>query len=330
MSIIFSEAKNFNLGVAFDASHVRGKTADYKGTLDFNNLDATRHVENLEFDYQYFRDRGVNFFRDGSLMYKTCPDNHTYNWDYLDRVAKQEGDIQLSLSHYEFPTWVSQADILEGKFASFLAEFSLQVAERYKNRFHSIIPAVEIGYWCHMMSSWARWNPLADSWWQVYEMVMGAVIESAKVLRSHDIPVALSEPFGLECPITDQARPFLNLLGHPDPIAVDNGCRWQGEEDLLQILGLNYYRLDTIESSISELKALVPNKEIIIAESGNCHHPHMSPEQWLEELDAIGKVVDLVVWSPGIEMSNFEFGEPTGGYLLSRERSLDNKKKTGD
>jgi hypothetical protein len=112
-------------------------------------------------------------------------------------------------------------------------------------------------------------------------------------------------------------------MGHDDPVARDNACgvEWEGNEDLLQILGLNYYRLDTIASSINELKTLLPTKEIIIAETGNVHNPHMSPDQWLEELDAIGKVVDLVVWSPGVEMSNFEFGEPTGGYLLSRARS---------
>lgn len=312
---------NYNLGVAFDASHVKGRTADYKEDLDFHNLESTRHAEHLEFDYSYFRDRGINFFRDGSLMYKTCPRPNEYNWDYLDRVAKQEGNIQISLSHYEFPAWLSREDILQGKFADFLELFACEFADRYKDRFHSVIPCVEIGYWCHMISSWGRWHPFVENWWNIYTVVMDAVIASARVLRDFKINVALSEPFGLETPLNDQARPFLTLLGHDDKVAEENNSHSfkNGRDDLLQILGLNYYRLDTIKSTTEELRAFLPYKEILIAETGNCHNQHISPDEWLTSLDNLGKVVDTVIWSPAVEMSNFEFGDETGGYLLARD-----------
>lgn len=313
---------NFNLGVAFDASHVKGKSADYQADLDFHNLEATKHCEKLEFDYQYFRNKGVQFFRDGSLLYKTCPAPDEYNWNYLDRVASQEGEIQVSLSHYEFPIWMEKEGIINGEFADFLANFSGEFAKRYKGRFHSVIPCVEIGYWCHMISSWNRWHPFVGDWWEIYDKVIRAVISSAKVLREYDMKVALSEPFGVETPITDQARPFLNVLGWKDEKASELGYKFyeEGNNDLLQILGLNYYRLDTIKSTTEELKVLLPDKEIIFAETGNCHNADISEGEWLSYINSLGKLTDVVIWSPAVEMSNFEFGEPVGGYLLNRAR----------
>lgn len=313
--------KNFNLGIAFDASHVRGKCANYQKDLDFNNLETTLHTEHLESDYKYFYEKGVRLFRDGSLMYRTCPSPLAYDWSYLDRVASQKGDIQISLSHYEFPSWMSREDIFYGRFSDFLSDFTFKVCQRYGNRFHSIIPAVEIGYWCHMISSWNRWYPFIENWWAIYDEVMRATIESAKILRSFNVDVALSEPFGFEMLMEDQARPFLNLLGFEDKIAEENGIYFKGDYDLLQIAGCNFYRLDTVKSSIEELKALLPDKEIVIAETGNCHNQHISPDEWLSSLDNLGKIVDNVIWSPAIEMSNFEFGEDTGGYLLDKSRT---------
>lgn len=332
--------RRWKLAGAFDAGHIRGGTPRWEQELDFHQLEQTGHAAQLEGDYRILREEfGLSLFRDGAWLARSCPGAGRYDWDYLDRLAAvSEGQVYLSLCHYEWPPWIEEADIWSRRVVDLMAEFAGRVAERYRGRFAGYIPVVESGYWTAMMTDWARWWPArkgrrASTWWRMYEVVGRMLIAMARAVRENDpdAPVALSEPWAWHprMPLKDQGRPFDTLLGRPDPVAVRETGRddWGGDPSLLQVVGLNFYnnwgeeRGWPLSRLLLEARRRYPDRRIVIGETGNCHFADcQSVLDWLRLLDeqvnaanARGADVEAVTWAPVLTLCDFDWGCPAPG-----------------
>src|SRR5947208_15982626 len=97
--------RTWKLAGAFDAGHIRGWTPGWEQPLDFHQLELTGHAEQFEADYRLLREEfGLRRFRDGAWLARSFPAPDRFDWRYLDRLAAvSEGQITLSLCHYEWP-----------------------------------------------------------------------------------------------------------------------------------------------------------------------------------------------------------------------------------
>lgn len=320
--LYLQEKPMFIKGAAFDASYVNGLSGDHSRELKFHNIVETKHHENLEEDYKMLRDNGFTFFRDSAWL--TSSDTWEINWNWLDRLAKlSNGDIQLSILHYEIPMWHSAPLPEVGRI------LAKSIASRYKGVFHSYIPGVELGYQAAMMGKWKRWYPIKEDWWEAWNIVAPTAIYTALGLKDGDpsCKIALAEPwnFNDSLPFEDQARPFNTLLFKEEPHQDKIGfLTRRGDKDLLDIIGLNMYATHNMAHSIKEARRLFPDKEIHITETGNCHNPHISIQDWdnlIEQaIKESGVEVSQVCWSPAIQMFDFENQHPGKGHLFSLER----------
>src|SRR5438093_10314002 len=169
---------SWTLAGAFDAGQIQGWTPGWEQELRFHQLELTGHAQQLEDDYRLFRDEfGLTLFRDGAWLARTHPAPGQFNWDYLDRLAGvSQGQVTLSLCHYEWLPWIAEADVWSGRVIDLMAEYAGRVAERYRGRFAAYIPVVEAGYWTAMMTDWGRWWPSAKGqprrrWWDLFAIV---------------------------------------------------------------------------------------------------------------------------------------------------------------
>src|SRR6266542_2271171 len=108
--------RTWKLAGAFDAGHIRGWTPPGpRGheELNFHQLELTGHAEQLEADYRLFREEfGLRLFRDGAWLARSYPAEGRVDWSYLDRLADvSEGQVSLSLCHYEWPPWSTEEEI---------------------------------------------------------------------------------------------------------------------------------------------------------------------------------------------------------------------------
>src|SRR5438874_3025023 len=129
--------RTWRLAGAFDAGHIRGWTPDFQQELDFHQLEMTGHAEQLESDYRLFRQEfGLQAFRDGAWLARSFPAPGRFHWDYLDRLAAvSQGQVTLSLCHYEWPIWLKEGDVWSGRVINEMAGFARAVAERYRGHF---------------------------------------------------------------------------------------------------------------------------------------------------------------------------------------------------
>jgi hypothetical protein len=331
---------SWTLAGAFDAGHIRGGTPGWERELDFHQLELSGHDQQLEADYRLFREEfGLTMFRDGAWLRKTCPQEGQYDWTHLDRLASvSQGQVYLSLCHYEWLPWIEEDDVWNGKVIDAMQAFAFEVAKRYRGHFAGYLPVVEIGYWTAMMTDWARWWPskhgkAASSWWRMYGVTGKMMVEMAKAVREADpmATIALSEPWAWhpDMPLEDQGRPFNTLLGRPDPVAEREcgGEHWGGNSSLLQMVGLNFYNNWGVDAGwplsrlLLEARHQYPNQRIVMGETGNCHFSHChTVEAWL---DLIGQEVDLansqganveaVTWAPILTLGDFDWGTPAPG-----------------
>lgn len=335
-----AKERSWELAGAFDAGHIRGWSPGWQKELDFHQLELSGHADQLEADYHLFREEfGLTWFRDGAWLARSYPCPRHFDWDYLDRVATaSQGKVFLSLCHYEWLPWIGEADLWDGRVIDLMAEFAGQVAERYRGCFAAYIPVVESGYWTAMMTDWGRWWPAQDqkrnvSWWQMYAVVGRMMTAMARAIREADpdIRIALNEPWAWhpDYSLAEQGRPFHTLLGHPDPKAREElgTDDLDGRDDLLQIVGLNFYNNWGVDQGwplsrlILEARRTFPGKEIIMGETGNCHFSHChSVAGWLELLDSQleeanrqGAGVELVTWAPILTPGDFDWGRPAPG-----------------
>ena len=246
-------AKSWRLAGAFDAGHIRGWTPDFASELDFHQLEMTGHAEQLESDYALFRQEfEMSLFRDGAWVARSFPGKKQFDWSYLDRLAAiSNGQVFLSLCHYEWPLWMSEEEIWNGAVVEHMSEFASAVAQRYRGKFAGYIPVVESGYWTAMMTDWGRWWPAtgkerAHAWWKLYSVVGRMLIGIARAVKAADpgAVIALSEPWAWHphVSLADQSRPFSTLLGRRDEVAErETGTdQWGGDPSLLQVVGLNF------------------------------------------------------------------------------------------
>ncbi|HEY0867906.1 MAG TPA: hypothetical protein VGE01_11020 [Fimbriimonas sp.] len=328
------------LAGAFDAGHIRGGTPGWEKELDFHQLELTGHAEQLESDYRLFREEfGLSMFRDGAWLRRTCAREGEYDWSHLDRLAAvSNGEVFVSLCHYEWLPWIQEEDIWNGRAVSAMADFAYHTASRYRGRFAGYIPVVENGYWTAMMTDWGRWWPAsrgkpASSWWRMYEVTGRMMIEIARAVRQADpeATIALSEPWAWHphMPLEDQGRPFNTLLGRPDPIAArETGTdQWGGDPSLLQIVGLNFYNDWGVDQGwplsrlLVEARRQYPEQRLVIGETGNCHFAHCNTvAAWLEllreqveEANRQGARVEMVTWAPILTLGDFDWGTPAPG-----------------
>jgi hypothetical protein len=331
---------DWQLAGAFDAGHIRGWSPEWKEELNFHQLEMTGHAQQLESDYRLFREEfGLTLFRDGAWLAKTHPAPGEYDWSYLDRLAAvSQGQVYLSLCHYEWLPWISAEAIWSRRVVEIMEAFAGKVAERYRGCFAAYVPVVESGYWTAMMTDWGRWWPAnkgekAPTWWQTYTIVGRMLVAMARAVREADpnAKIALNEPWAWHPHVSlpDQARPFYTLLGRPDPVAArETGTdQWGGREDLLQIIGLNFYNNWGVDQGwplsrlLLEARRQFPEQEIIMGETGNCHFSHCYPVAgWLELLDEQvaeanrkGADVRVVTWAPILTLGDFDWGKPAPG-----------------
>jgi hypothetical protein len=329
----------WTLAGAFDAGHIRGWSPDWKQELNFHQLEITGHAAQLEADYRLFREEfGLSLFRDGAWLAKSFPEAGRYDWSHLDRLAAvSDGDVYLSLCHYEWLPWLTEDDLWSGRVVDLMAGFAGAVAERYRGRFAAYVPVVESGYWTAMMSDWGRWWPARQgqkrSWWKMYSVVGRMLVAMSRAIREADpqAKIALNEPWAWHPHVSllDQSRPFSTLLGRPDPVAVrETGSdEWGGRPDLLQIVGLNFYNNWGEEQGwplhrlLLEARRHFPDQELIIGETGNCHFSHChTVAAWLGLIDeqvrlanAAGADVSAVTWAPILTLGDFDWGKPAPG-----------------
>ena len=122
-------------------------------------------------------------------MWKSFPAPGRYDWSWLDRLARvSDGQVTLSISHYEWPAWASEEDLWNGRVIEETARFAGAIAERYRGRFAGYIPVVESGYWTAMLSDLGRWWPASKSgrklrWWEMYAVVGRLLVAVARAIR---------------------------------------------------------------------------------------------------------------------------------------------------
>ena len=332
--------RTWQLAGSFDAGHIRGGAPDWQRELDFHQLDVTGHAAQLETDYRLFREEfGLTLFRDGAWLFRTCPAPGQFDWTYLDRLASvSQKQVTLTLCHYEWPRWIQEEDLWNGRIVEIMADFAFEVSRRYRGVFPAYVPVVESGYWTAMMTDWGRWWPArpdrpADRWWKTYAVVGEMLIRLARAVREGDpdAAIALNEPWAWHPHVSlrDQARPFYTLLGRPDRVAVAELGRdfAGGGEDLLQIVGLNFYNNWGVDHGwplsrlLMEARRQFPDKRIIMGETGNCHFPdRYSVLDWLRLMDeqigaanAEGAGIEAVTWAPVLTLADFDTGDPAPG-----------------
>jgi hypothetical protein len=332
--------RSWTLAGAFDAGEIRGWTPDRKQQLRFHQLELTGHAEQLESDYRLFREEfGLRQFRDGAWLARSFPRPAEFDWSYLDRLAAvSQGEVYVSLCHYEWPPWLAEPDLWNGRVVERMAAFAGEVARRYRGCFLGYIPVVEAGYWTAMMSDWGRWWPAtgqerATPWWKLYGVVGQMLVAMARAVREADpqIKIALSEPWAWHPHVSlqDQGRPFNTLLGRPDPVAEREigAGEWSGDPSLLQVIGLNFYNNWGEEQGwplsrlLLEARRHFPDHEILMGETGNCHFSDChTVAGWLRLIDeqvetanAQGAGVHAVTWAPILTLGDFDWGQPAPG-----------------
>lgn len=349
--------RTWQLVGSFDAGHIRGGTPKWEQELDFHQLEITGHASQLEADYALFREEfGLTLFRDGAWLARTYPAPGQYDWRYLDRLAGiSHNQVTLTLCHYEWLPWLDVEDLWSGRVTDLMAEFAGKVAERYRGVFPAYVPVVESGYWTAMMSDWGRWWPAqrglpAERWWKIYEVVGKILVAMARAIREADpaAAIALNEPWAWHPHVSlhDQARPFFTLLGRPDPIAVQEtgSDAWGGSEELLNIIGLNFYnnwgeaKKWPLSRLLLEARRHFPDKRIIMGETGNCHFSHCNTvADWLRLIDtqvetanAQGANVEAVTWAPILTLGDFDWGQPAPGAWVTWEAGDPSRKRQWD
>lgn len=333
--------RSWQLAGSFDAGHIRGGAPEWKQELDFHQLEATGHAEQLEADYRLLREEfGLTLFRDGAWMARTHPRPDAWDWSYLDRLAAvSQGQVFVSLCHYEWLPWLSEEDIWNGRVVEVMTEFAHRVAERYRGGvFAGYVPVVEAGYWTAMMTDWQRWWPAVQSgrridWWEMYAVVGRMLVAMARAVKEADpgATIALNEPWAWHphVPLEDQGRPFNTLLGRADPVALrETGSdEWGGRSDLLDIVGLNFYNNWGVDQGwplsrlILEARRQYPDQRLMIGETGNCHFSDChTVADWLHLLDEQIKIaneegakLEAVTWAPVLTLCDFDWGCPAPG-----------------
>ena len=335
---------SWTLAGAFDAGEIRGWTPGFEREIKFHQLELTGHAAQLESDYRLLRDEfGLRAFRDGAWLARSFPSPGQYDWTYLDRLATiSEGQVTLSLCHYEWPPWLDEIDLWGGAIVEQMAAFAGAVAERYRGRFAGYIPVVESGYWTAMMTEWGRWWPAGHGrerspWWKLYSVVGRMLVEMARAVKRSDpaATVALSEPWAWHPHVSleDQGRPFFTLLGRHDPVAEREigDATFGGTPELLDVIGLNFYNNWgeaegwPLHRLLLEARRQFPKQRLWLGETGNCHFADRhSVEGWLTLVDeqvqlanAQGARVETVVWAPVLTLGDFDWGQPAPGAWVS-------------
>jgi hypothetical protein len=284
------------------------------------------------------------------------PKPEQFDWSYLDRLAAiSNGQVFLSLCHYEWPPWLTEADIWNGRILDFMEDFATRVAEQYRGHFVGYIPVVESGYWTAMMTDWARWWPAvkgkkARKWWELYEVTGRMLIRVARAVKrvDPDAVIALSEPWAWHPHVSleDQGRPFNTLLGRPDPVAArETGTDdWGGDPSLLQIVGLNFYNNWGVDHGwplhrlLLEARRQYPEQRIVMGETGNCHFSDChTVAAWLALLDEQVEIanaqdarIEAVTWAPILTLGDFDWGHPAPGAMVIWEADDPKRKRHWD
>ena len=332
--------RTWKLAGAFDAGHIRGGTPDWENELNFHQLELTGHAQQLESDYRLFREEyGLTLFRDGAWLARSCPAPGQYDWSYLDRLAAvSEGQVYLSLCHYEWPPWETAENVWGGRVVDHLTTFAGRVAERYRGQFAGYVPVVEAGYWTAMMTDWGRWWPAVRGgpqrgWWELYAVVGRMLVGMARAIKQADpdAVVSLNEPWAWHphVSLVDQGRPFFTLLGRHDPVAErELGLpTFGGDSSLLDMVGLNFYNNWgepegwPLHRLLLEARRQFPEQRLMLGETGNCHFSERhTVGGWLELIDREvelanreGARVETVTWAPILTLGDFDWGKPAPG-----------------
>lgn len=299
--------------IVFDGAAVRDCRLDFQQTQ--------HHSEHLDYHYQRARDMGMTRVRDSAWLDFTAPRKGVLDCRYLDRLARHAETVELwvEFQHYNWPRWLSEADILAGAATDAFAQVAEQLARQYAGVFAGWLPCVELGFWTCQLAD-GHWHPLRPmGWWDWYKLTSALAVRVAHALRAGDpaCKLAMSEPYGIPgMRWEDQARPFDTLLGRPDAVAEANGCHtWQqGSPGLLDEIGLNAYHPLELHAALADARGRYPGKQVVLAETGHVMHQWISKETWFALCADAG--AEVACWGPGGPFRDFSTGEFIGGTLI--------------
>lgn len=313
------------LGCAFDTGRIR------RAEFDLFQLRETAHDLHLEQDYQIMREEmGMSVFRDGIDIEAMGRGD----WSYLDRLANlARNQVWLSIFHYDWPAYTTIDRLESGRAAEAAERFAYDIARRYRGVFPVYFPTVEIGYWAAMIGTHHEWWPATEGsqgdWWTFYPHLALMTIATARGIKAGDpqAKIAMSEPWlRCEVPVADLARPFRTVAGMTDPISNRQlGYPLVGSPDLLDFAGLNCYGHPEA-GLLREAASLLPGLRLILAETGNCHHPEIPRREWMERtllaVKESAAPIEAIFWAPAVTIGDFGTRAPVPGALLSRSRQL--------
>jgi hypothetical protein len=306
---------------AFESGHYKGKGVT-GAQIDYHQIEISRHAQKLEDDYRIAREEfGMTSFRDGAVMKNTFLSSNMYDFSYLDKLAEvSKGQTFLALCHYEWPSWITEEQILNGEVVELMRQYAEAVAKRYKGKFAGYYPAVEITYWINNLTREGVWWPAFGpnhhvTWQHMYDIVLNIFIAMAEAIKKEDseAKIVMSEPWNWRegSHFAEFIRPFKDTL------------------HLLDSVGLNFYTEYAfnhgfpLHEILLEARRQFPEKEIHIAETSFGYEPHLyTAETWAELIDkevqianSKGANISSVFWAPLIDYFG-EGGDPMPGGLI--------------
>lgn len=132
------------------------------GERPIDEYELTEHDRQWHSDLALARDAGAEMLRWGIPWYRVQPARDGYEWSWLDRVIDRFAELGLrpviDLLHYGTPLW------LEGEFAhvdypQYIAEYSVAVAERYRDVVTDYTPVNEPMIHALFSGSYGYWPP---------------------------------------------------------------------------------------------------------------------------------------------------------------------------
>ncbi len=293
---------NFLRAAALDSSTVRGRS--HCQTYDLHHSNSEYRADSLELHYAAAQAAGIELLRVGAWMQKTNPAPEVFDWSYLDRVAELARGLPtvLVLYHYDWPAWLSAAEVLSFKAHKPMWAASEAIAYRYKGVFHSYVPMCEVNFQAHMIDC-GRWFPNAggglsrpELTWCVLEQALAATALGISAGQEEAL-IGTSEPFNPAC-FELHARPY-NLLT---------------ERGLLDIVGVNCYHTEQYSACYAEAARRWPNKPLWLAEGGNIWQQSRHPNEYYAAAESAG--FQAMVYGPALPLLCFDHGHLVGPNLF--------------
>lgn len=137
-----------------------------KTSRHIDEYELTGHYTWYKEDIQLVGETGVKMCRYGIPWHRIQPRKNQWNWDWTDQALEEFDKIQvhpiIDLVHYGLPDWIDPA-YLHSDFPSYMQEFAVNVAQRYKNiLWYTPFNEPRIAAWYCGKLAW--WPPFKRNW----------------------------------------------------------------------------------------------------------------------------------------------------------------------